>query len=229
MLQNRLESLKSKILHTDFEKPNEVEIVKYELIPLITEYKSLKAEYSRRVKLYKELKDREGKLSNEEKVLWQSLHLKEFGLLEEPYEPSDSFSFSARTVCEDFMLLLEREGLKTPQKPTKSSVGRIPKARYLGNNRIKYRDNEYILPKNAQYPEVCQKLYEHCQEVGSSVHPSIIYNECFGRGREYNAAANWRWVCDMVGSLNRWAKRNRLPKLFHCGKQEITRLGTAKK
>lgn len=123
-------------------------------------------------------------------------------------------------VYKDLILFLEEHEQTMPVK----SKGRRKIVKYLGGLKLLYNGEVKIIPKNHQYSNLCEKVYASCQLVGSSIYVLKLYHQLTERDYLVDREKNWNRVFQTVRSANRWAKRNGLPALFRCTKEEVERI-----
>ncbi len=127
-------------------------------------------------------------------------------------------------VYKDLTLFMAQQ--EATQSTSPKSNSRRMTVRYLGDFRLKYDDDEFLLPKNYDYAKLSDKLYAHCQQVGSIVDCETIWNEWRPTSYNLDPFGNWKKLYQAVRALNRWAKRQKnLPDLlFECTTPGVERL-----
>lgn len=110
------------------------------------------------------------------------------------------------------------------KQSVEASKGKRRTVKYLSEWRIRFSGSEYILPKQYFYGRLSDKVYASGQPVGHSVGCSELYEGL--TKKSYNSVLNWRKIYDAVRDANDWAGRQKpkLPRLFKCSKEEVTRL-----
>lgn len=87
---------------------------------------------------------------------------------------------------------------------------------------------EYMFSRDKKWSFLCQKVYENCRQVGSSMSVKKLYDMMANKYHlptlESDPLVNLKRMRDTVASANRWAKKNGLPKLLSCSSQQVTRL-----
>lgn len=118
-------------------------------------------------------------------------------------------------VCSEMMLFFEL------QPKTK---GKKSKARFSGDNRLIYNKKEHILAKDSEYAHLCQKVYEVCQQIGSSIAVSGLYEALRPMPHSSDPVSRYKWVYQTMDSANRWAEKDGLPYLFRMKDKKVVRL-----
>lgn|SRR3989338_3144827 len=126
---------------------------------------------------------------------------------------------------ENLTIPVDTRGTLPYRAPGNKKRGKRASVRYLKGGRLKYKEIEYVLPKNSYHSILSQNIYAVCRTVGSSVSVEKLYRAT-GRDENIDPIGNWKFLSDTVRSANRWAKGKGLPTLFKCTIKEVIRLGT---
>lgn len=134
----------------------------------------------------------------------------------------------ARTIYADAVDYLESIGYwktKTRQSGIRYSQKENRIWYYNSESEI---EQEFIPTRDAQWSLLCQKVYDHCRQIGSSIDVQIIYSilaKKYDRPAFHsNPVRNIKWVRDTVASANRWADTHGIPPMLQCTSKTVTRL-----